>query len=222
MRFDLVCAGVPLILGALACSAAVPLAPVDDALLISRAPRPTGHASVGVFESNRMPVALPALAGTARGVPDTFDSEVIVMDTVPLSLFAYLQSLPGGQSLLADGLFQPAGSSVVSGAPIEAGAGEIDNGDGTQTIVMATRIAPLSDGFLPLGVTFTGGTPVTAVGWLFGADADRDASPDPYVPDLSGAFPPSGAFTVIGADIFLLDNGIVVGSGSFSGLPFVL
>jgi len=180
-------------------------------------------ARVGVFESARQPKVLgPGVFGT-RDLGDTFDSEPIALDA-PLTLFAYLADLPGGQSVLADGFFQPAGLHVFNGQLVEAGVAEFDNGDGTFTIVTSTRTAPLTDGFLPLGVTFTGGTPATTLGWLFGAPgptADRDGNPDSYDPQLAVPFPPLGEFTVVGADIFLFDNGIVVGSGSFSGLPLL-
>lgn len=182
---------------------------------------PAQRVRIGDFNTDRVPQPFPVGLYAERDLGDTFDSEPIAMDAVPLSLFAYIAGAPGGQSLLSNGLFVPAGASVLSGQPIEAGVAEFDNGDGTRTILTATRIQPLSDGFLPLGVSFGGGVPATALGWLFGGIADVDAMPDPYDPQLSSAFPPSGEFTVVAADIFLFDNGVLIGSGSFSGLPLL-
>jgi EF hand len=157
-----------------------------------------------------------------RNLGDTFDSETLVADSPAINEFAWVSFVPLGQSLLADGFFQFAGISQLTGFNIEAGVNEFDNGDGTFTLVFATRIEPFSDGFLPAGFTFTvSGNPVDTLGWVFGASGDRDANPDPYDPQLATAFPPTGEFTVIGADAFWRDNGILIGSGSFSGLPYL-
>lgn len=157
-----------------------------------------------------------------RALGDTFDSETLVADSPLINEFAWVSFSPLGQSLLSNGLFQPAGTSQLNGFGIEAGVGEVDNGDGTFTLIFDTRIAAFSDGFLPAGFTFSpSGNPIDTLGWVFGASGDRDGSPDAYDPQLTVPFPPLGEFTVVGADIFLLDNGIVIGSGSFSGLPFL-
>ncbi len=157
-----------------------------------------------------------------RNLGDTFDSETLVADSPLINEFAWVSFFPLGQSILADGFFNFAGTSQLNGFDIDAGVGEFDNGDGTITIVVDTRIEPFSDGFLPAGFIFTpSGTPIDTLGWLFGAGADRDGNPDAYDPQLAAAFPPAGEFTVVGADIFLLDNGITIGSGTFSGLPYL-
>ena len=180
------------------------------------------EARVGTFDARRPLRSMIEQTHGARALGDTFDSETLVADSPLINEFAWVSFSPLGQSLLANGLFQPAGISQLNGFGIEAGVGEIDNGDGTFTLIFDTRIAAFSDGFLPAGFTFSpSGTPVDTLGWLFGASGDRDASPDAYDPQLSVPFPPLGEFTVVGADIFLLDNGITIGSGSFSGLPYL-
>ena len=176
---------------------------------------------IGQFDASRPVRILVEPEFATRALGDTFDSEVLVADSPLINEFAWVAATPGGQSLLSNGFFQPAGISQLNGAPLEAGIAEFDNGDGTRTIVITTRIDPFSDGFLPLGFTFLpSGNPIDTIGWLFGAGADRDANPDAYDPQLAADFPPSGEFTVVDANIFLVDNGILIGSSPFSGLPF--
>ncbi|USN98765.1 MAG: HYR domain-containing protein [Phycisphaeraceae bacterium] len=177
---------------------------------------------MGTFEADR-PLLYGSLAGSAtRDLGDTFDSEVLVADTPAINEFAWVSVAPLGQSLLASGFYTFAGVNQFNGFDVEAGVGEFDNGDGTYTIVASTRTARFSDGFLPYGYTFSpSGTPIDAIGWLFGAGGDRDGAPDPYDPQLAVPFPPSGEFTVVGADVYLLDNGFVIGSGTFAELPLL-
>jgi hypothetical protein len=175
----------------------------------------------GWFGAAHAPRALE-LPQATRALGDTFDSELLIADTPSLGVTAWLSASPGGQSLPSDGQFQPAGQSELTGFPLEAGVNEFDNGDGTRTLVFSTRIAPFSDGFLPLGFVFTpSGEPIETLAWFFGESADRDGSPDGYDPQLSGPFPPLGRFEVLAADVFLLDNGVVIGSGTFIGLPLL-
>ncbi len=183
---------------------------------------PRADARVGIFDAqHRLQRRIGPAAGT-RDLGDTFDSETLVADSPLINEFAWVSFFPLGQSILADGFFNYAGTSQLNGFDIEAGVGEFDNGDGTITIVVDTRIEPFSDGFLPAGFVFTpSGNPVDTLGWLFGAGADRDGNPDAYDPQLAVSFPPTGEFTVVGADVFLLDNGVLIGSGAFSGLPYL-
>ncbi len=182
---------------------------------------PRTAVQIGQFDASRPLRILEEPEFATRALGDTFDSEVLVADSPLINEFAWVSAAPGGQSLLSNGFFQPAGVSQLNGFPVEAGVAEFDNGDGTRTIVVTTRIDPFSDGFLPLGFTFSpSGNPIDTIGWLFGAGADRDANPDAYDPQLAVDFPPSGEFTVVDANIFLVDNGILVGSGAFGGLPY--
>lgn len=201
-------------------AASVPLSPVHQSPGFDAARG--GEASVGRFDASRAAARVDWFGPGTRALGDTFDSETLVADSPLINEFAWVSFSPLGQSLLADGFFQFAGVSQLNGFNIEAGVAEFDNNDGTFTIVVDTRIEAFSDGFLPAGFTFTpSGTPIDTVGWLFGASADRDGNPDAYDPQLAVPFPPLGEFTVVGADIFLYDNGILLGSGSFSGLPYL-
>jgi hypothetical protein len=159
---------------------------------------PRTAVEVGRFEATRPMRILVEPDFATRALGDTFDSEVLVADSPAINEFAWVSAVPGGQSLLSDGFFQPAGVSQLNGAPVEAGVAEFDNGDGTRTIVVTTRIDPFSDGFLPLGFTFSpSGNPIDTIGWLFGDTADRDGSPtrttlsSPAISRLSASSPSS-------------------------------
>ncbi len=183
---------------------------------------PRVKAQIGDFSAVYPLRGFTESAFDTRSLGDTFDSETLVADSPLINEFAWVSFVPLGQSLLADGFFQFAGTSQLNGFDVEAGVNEFDNGNGTFTLIFATRIAPFSDGFLPAGFTFSpSGNPIDTLGWVFGASGDRDANPDAYDPQLATPFPPTGEFTVVGADIFLLDNGVQIGSGSFSGLPYL-
>ncbi|MFI4897584.1 MAG: hypothetical protein ACIARR_07145 [Phycisphaerales bacterium JB059] len=174
-------------------------------------------AEVGRFEAS-VPLVSPE-PGT-RALGDTFDSELIIADSPAMTETDDLSTAPMGQSVPGDGSFHLAGLSQLTGFDIEARATQTDNLDGTFTITLSTRVPQFSDGFLPLGLTFAGsGTPIDTLAWAVGTDADRDAMPDALDPLLDSAFPPDGDFTVVGADVFLLDNGVQIGSASLGALP---
>lgn len=209
--------------GVIACVGAQASAQVVEGLTVPAPVQLTQHGQVGVFDAARA-MRTPVLeAGRAlRAFGDTFDSEPIVMNTTQ-TLFTFVADSTGGQSLPYDGFFHLAGNSVLNAFPVENGGTVFDNGDGTYTLSVQTRIEPLSDGFLPIGFAFSG-DPITTIGWMVGNVApvfDRLAPPDPLDPALSAEFPPMGAFDVVDANAFYFDNGVPLGSFQFSGLPFL-
>ncbi len=187
-----------------------------------RTPVPRFEVSIGAHEARSPLITTPAApdAAAARLLGDTFDSELVVLDPGQ-TVAEFLSAAALGQSLLADGSYQPAGISMLSGQGIEASVDQIDNGDGSYTIIISTRTPMFSDGFVPNGFTFSpSGLPVDTLEWRFGAPADRDAAPDPYDPMLMDDFPPLGEFDVLQVDYFLLDNGVELGSGTSGAIQF--
>lgn len=172
---------------------------------------------VGRFEAS---VPLVSPGPQTRALGDTFDSELVIADSPAMTETDDLSTSPMGQSVLGDGSFHLAGVSQLTGFDIEARATQTDNLDGTFTITLSTRVPQFSDGFLPLGLTFPGsGAPIDTLAWAVGTDADRDASPDALDPLLDSVFTPDGQFTVVAADVFLLDNGVQIGSATLGALP---
>ncbi len=178
------------------------------------------HVTVGQFASPR--AAVPTHGAGSRTLGDTFDTELILADSPAMLETDYLSVVAGGQSIATDGLFQLAGSSQLTVFAIEARVTQTDNLDGTFTITVSTRVPQFSDGFLPVGFTFPGsGTPIDALAWAIGPDADRNGAPDALDPLLDAVFTPDGSFTIVAADIVLLDNSVTIGSGSFGPLPIL-
>lgn len=212
-RFNVLVSGLAAGIGGAAVSAEQPAGEL---------PELRGYVVVGELKASH-PLRdrpLPGAAGSTEAPGDTFDSELLIADTPALGVWDWLSAAPGGQSVLFDGFLQPAGTSSLTGFPLQAGVAEFPGAFSTVTLQTETRIAPFSDGFLPVGFTFSpGGEPIETLEWRFGVSADRDANPDPLDPNLMVVFPPAGAFTILAADVFLLDNGVVLGSAPLSGLP---
>lgn len=184
---------------------------------------PAGTVGVGRFDATRPARAIDLAAGRAvRVYGDTYDSEPIILNTAQ-SVFSFSSNATGGQSLPYDGLFHPAGVFTINGGAIENGAALFDNNDGTYYVSVQTRISPLTDGFLPLGVTLSG-SPATVIGWAVGNIApilNRAGAPDSLDPAFATEFPVTGEFDVVDANVYILDNGFIIGSGPLTGLPYL-